>query len=500
MAKKPDPWLSRRDFIKTIGAGALAVGGGPFFLFPSKFSSQARETTTVNEAAFQELQKQLRGESLRPSDGGYDAARTVWNAMVDRHPALIARCAGVADVIHCVNFARANNLAISVRGGGHNVAGSAVCEGGIMLDLSRMKSVRVDPASRTARAEPGLVWGEFDRETQAFGLATTGGICSITGIAGLTLGGGYGWLMHKYGLALDNLVSVDVVGADGQLRKASATENADLFFGVRGAHSNFGVVTSLEYRLHPVGPIVLAGMVLHPLEKAREAMKFYHEFTSKAPDEMSAWAAFFTTPDGHPMFAILACYAGTVEAGEKFVRPLKDFGPPAADMIQPMPYVKLQSIMDAAFPQGRYNYWKAHLLRELNDDAIGRLVDGFKTVASPYSSVLIEQLGGAMSRVPKDQTAFGNRTSPYDLVIMPMWSNPAESEKHIRWADDLWKVMQPFSSGGVYVNYLGNEDEERVRAAYGTNYERLVALKNKYDPTNLFRYNQNIRPTVQKNS
>jgi FAD/FMN-containing dehydrogenase len=493
MPKKSGSGISRRDFLKTTGAGALTARLGPFFGFPER-------APVLGEAAVQDLKKQLRGELLRPGDGGYDAARRVWNGMIDKRPALIARCAGVADVINSVNFTRAHNLLASVRGGGHNVAGNAVCDGGIMLDLSRMKSVRVDPVSRTARAEPGLVWGEFDRETQAFGLATAGGICSETGIAGLTLGGGYGWLMRKYGLALDNLVSVDVVGADGQLRKASSTENADLFFGVRGAHSNFGVVTSLEYRLHPVGPTVLAGMVLHPLEKAREALKFYHEYTDKTPDEMSAWAVLLTSLDGHPMLAILACHIGPVEAGEKVVQPLKEFGPPVADMIQPMPYVKFQSLLDESFPRGRYNYWKSNLLRELNGDAIDRLVEGFKGVTSPYSSVLIEQLGGAVSRVRKDETAFNHRTSPYDLVIMPMWTDPAGSEKHIRWADELWRAMQPFSSGGVYVNYLGNEGEERVKAAYGTNYERLVTLKNKFDPMNLFRFNQNIRPTVRKSS
>ncbi len=493
MPSKSRSRTSRRDFVKTTGAGVLTAGLGPFFL-------PLERTPVVSEAAVLELKKQLRGELLRPGDGGYNAARSVWNAMVDRRPALIVRCAGAADVISCVNFARTNNVPVSVRGGGHNVAGSAVCDDGIMLDLSRMKSVRVDPVSRTARTEPGVLCGEFDRETQAFGLATTGGICSETGIAGVTLGGGFGWLMRKYGLALDNLMSVDVVSADGQLRKASSTENADLFFGVRGAQSNFGVVTSLEYQLHPVGPTVLAGMVLHPLDKAREALKFYCEYNSKAPDEMSASASLLTSPDGHPMLAILACYVGPSEAGEKVVRPLKEFGPPVADMIQPMPYVKFQTMFDGGNPRGRYNYWKMHFLREFNDDAIDRLVEGFKSVTSPYSSVLIEHLDGAISHVRRDETAFSHRTAPYDIVIMPKWTDPLESEKHVKWADELWKAMLPFSSGGVYVNALGNEGEERVKAAYGANYERLVALKNKYDPMNLFRFNQNIRPTIRKSS
>ncbi len=452
--------------------------------------------TVLKEAVIEDLRGSLRGELLCSSDEGYDAARLLWNAMFDKRPALIVRCADVSDIISAVNFARTHRISVAVRGGGHNVAGSGACEGGLMLDMARMKNVRVDAVNRTARAEPGLTWGEFDRETQAFGLATTGGICSETGIAGVTLGGGFGWLMRKHGLALDNLLSVDVVSADGQLRTASATENADLFFGVRGTQSNLGIVTSLEYRLHPVGPTVLAGMVLHPLEKAGEVLRFYRAYTSQAPEEMSAWAALLTSPDGHPMVAILACYIGPTEVGEKVVRPLKEFGPPVADMIQPMPYLTAQSLMDESFPRGRYNYWKSNLLNELSDNAIDALVEGFKEVTSPYSSVLIEQLGGAVSRVGKEETAFPHRAAPYDLVIMPMWTDPAESAQHIQWADELWQAMQPFSSGGVYVNYLSNEGEERVRAAYGANYERLVTLKNKYDPMNLFGCNQNIKPTV----
>lgn len=450
----------------------------------------------LGESIVEELRESLRGALLLPGGNEYNEARALWNASFDKRPALIVRSAGVADIISSVNFARTHSLPVAVRCGGHNVAGNGACDGGLMLDLSRLKSVRVDPVNRTARAEPGLIWGEFDRETQAFGLATTGGICSATGIAGVTLGGGFGWLMRKHGLALDNLVSVDIVSADGQLRTASATENADLFFGVRGTHSNFGVVTSLEYRLHPVGPTVLAGMVVHPLEKGREVLRFYREYTGQAPDELSAWAALLTSPDGHPLVAILACYLGPGEQGEKALRPLKEFGPPMMDMIQPMPYVKAQSLIDESFPKGRYNYWKSNLLSELSDGTIDALVEGFAAVASPYSSVLIEQLGGAMSRVGKDETAFNHRDAPYDLVIMPMWSDSVESDQHIRWADELWRAVQPSSAGGVYVNYLGNEGEERVKAAYGTNYERLVALKHKYDPTNLFRFNQNIRPNV----
>jgi FAD/FMN-containing dehydrogenase len=493
MPKSSGSWTSRRDFIKATGAGALSVGLGPLFL-------PRQPAQIMAETVHQELKNQLHGDLLRPGDAAYDTARTVWNAMVDRHPALIVRCAGVADVINSVNFARQNNLPVSVRGGGHNVAGNAVGDDGIMLDLSRMGSVRVDPVRRTARAEPGLTWGEFDRETQAFGLATTGGACSQTGIAGVTLGGGQGWLMRKYGLALDNLLSADVLTADGQLRKVSAAENADLFFGIRGAQSNFGVVTSFEYRLHPVGPKVMGGMVLYPLQKAKDVLKSYRKFNSEAPEEMSTWATLGTLPDRHPIVSIAACYIGSAEAAEKVVRPLKEFGSPIADMIQPMPYVRLQSMFDGSVPPGRFYYSKGEILRELSDGAIDALVDGLKQVSSPYSSVLVVQLGGAIKRFGKDGTALKLRVSPYNLVIQPAWSDPAESERQIRWADELWKAMQPFSSGGVYVNDLGNEGEERVRAAYGANYERLVALKNKYDPANLSRFNQNIRPTFRKSS
>jgi FAD binding domain len=353
---------------------------------------------------------------LGPGEAGYDRARSLWNAAVDRRPALVVRCAGAADVVRAVDFARERTLPVAVRGGGHNVAGSGACDGGLLLDLSRMKGLRVQPARRTARAEPGLTWGEFDRETQAFGLATTGGVCSEAGIAGVTLGGGFGWLMRRHGLTVDNLLSVDVVGADGRLRTASATEHADLFFGVRGAHSNFGVVTSLEYRLHPVGPTVLAGMVLHPLERGREVLRFYRDYTSRAPDELGAWAALLTAPDGHPMVALLACYSGPAGTGEEVVRPLRTFGPPVADLIRPMPYVAAQALIDASFPRGRLNYWRSSLLRALSDDAIDTLLGGFGEVASPYSSVLIEQLGGAVRRARPDATAFPHRDAPYDLV------------------------------------------------------------------------------------
>ncbi len=446
------------------------------------------------EGSADTLRMAVPGGVFAAGEQGFDEARELWNALHDRMPALVVRCSGARDVVHAVNFARENELPVAVRGGGHNVACSGSCDGGLMIDLSPMKAMTVDPELRLASAEPGLTWGEFDRQTQAFGLAATGGICSQTGIGGVTLGGGFGWLMRKHGLALDNVVSMDAVTADGTLRKVTATENSDLFFGLRGSQSNLGIVTRFEFRLHAVGPMVLAGMVLHPLNRGGEVLRFYREFTAEAPDEMSAWAAMLTSPDGHRMVAILACYVGDPAAGEKALEPLRTFGPPVADMIQARPYVEAQRLIDEAFPRGRFNYWKSSLLRALDDGAIDALVSGFEQAASPYSSVLIEHLGGAVSRIAPAATAFPHRDAAYDVVIMPMWVDSGESASHIAWADKMWEAVQPASTGGVYVNYLSNEGAERVRMAYGMNYERLSRLKQQYDPTNLFCWNQNIRP------
>ncbi len=419
--------------------------------------------------------------------------------MIDKRPALIVRCAGVDDIVGCIDFARSHYLLVAIRGGGHNVAGNAVCDGGIVIDLSRMKSVRVHPATRTALAEAGTTLGEFDRQTQAFGLATTGGIVSTTGIAGLTLGGGIGWLMGKFGLACDNLLSVDIVTADGRLLKSSATENPDLFWGVRGGGGNFGVVTSFEYRLHPVGP-VLGGAVQHPLKKAKEALKFFRDFTSTTPDELTLQAGFSTGADGEPVFGISVCYTGSIEEGEKILRPLRAFGPPQANRIRPMAYTERQQLSDAKFPAGFQNYWKSNFLRILSDDAIEIMTDQFATVPSKDAVVFMEHMGGKVRRINPDETAFNYRDVSYNFTILGIWPDPSERERNIQWVRELWQAMQPFSSGGVYVNYLGQETEEghkRVRAAYGpSKYQRLAALKNKYDPTNLFRLNQNIRPTV----
>ena len=455
--------------------------------------------TVIEDTAVEDFKSSLRGSLLRTGDEGYDEARKVWNGMIDKRPAAIAQCSGMADVINSVDFARANNLLVSVRGGGHNIPGSSVCDGGIMIDLAGMKSVRVDPASRTARAEPGVNWAEFDHETQAFGLATPGGTVSNTGIAGLTLGGGIGWLSAKYGLTCDNLLSADVVTADGRLLTATATENEDLGWGIRGGGGNFGIITSFEYQLHPVGPTVLAGLVIHPFEKAKEVLRFYSEFSRNTPDEMNTMGALITSPEGHPAVAIIVCHIGPMEEAEKAVRPLREFGHPVADLIQPMPYEAVQTtLLDPAAPAGRQYYIKSNFGGIITDDAVDILISRFEQVTSPYSAVMFQQLGNAANRVGNSATVFAHRDALYEWIAMAAWLDPGESEIHIRWARETWETMQPFTSSG-YVNHMGVEAEEgadRIKATYGPNYERLIALKNKYDPTNFFRLNPNIKPTM----
>jgi len=448
------------------------------------------------ESVTQKLKLSLRGELLRPGDETYDETRRVWNGMIDHRPALIARCAGTADVIETVTFARDHDLLVSVRGGGHNIAGKAVCTGGLMIDLSRMRSVAVDPLNRTARVEGGATLGELDGATQASGLATTAGVVTHTGVAGLTLGGGVGRLARKYGLACDNLLSVDLVTTDGQVVRSSVTEDSDLFWGVRGAGANFGVATSFQFQLHPVGPGVLGGVVVHPLEKAREALRFYYEYSHSAPDELSADAFFLTSPDGDPVFAISVCYIGPMEQGERVLEPLRRFGPPLADEVGPVAYTDLQAAGDAFFPIGLHYYWKSHFLEEIAEDAIEATVSHFARVPSPRSLIVFQQFGGAVSRVAHSQTAFRHRNAQYDNFAASIWTDPREVEMHQQWVREWWDMMSAFSIGAEYVNNLGEEGEDRVRAAYGDNYERLVALKNTYDPTNVFRLNANIQPSA----
>jgi FAD/FMN-containing dehydrogenase len=450
----------------------------------------------LEEATVQKLADSLRGPLLGPGEPGYDEARKVWNGMIDRRPALIARCAGVADVIAAVGFARAHDLLVSVRGGGHKITGNAVCDGGLMIDLSGMKSVRVDPARRTARAEAGLTWGEYNHETQAFGLASTGGVVSTTGIAGLTLGGGLGWLMGKHGLSCDNLLSADLVTADGQFLTASADQHPDLFWGLRGGGGNFGVVTSFEYRLHPVGP-VLAGMVLHPMAKAREVLRFYRDYARSCPDALTAFAALMTSHDGDPVVAIVVGYIGDLAEGEALVAPVRKFGSPLVDTIAPMSYVQLNQMFDAAFPYGGVQrYWKSSFLKQLGDDVLEILIDRAATMRSPMSMVGFFHVHGAATRVDPNETAFGLRADQWDYDVISQWNDPGESAGHIQWTREFWTAVKPFATGEVYVNHLDAEEGTRIRAAYSDNFGRLVALKNKYDPTNLFRLNQNIKPTL----
>jgi FAD/FMN-containing dehydrogenase len=447
----------------------------------------------ISPSAIDEFRTSLRGPSFCPGEKGYDEARKIHNAMIDRHPAIIARCAGAADVIAAVKFAREQDLLVSVRGGGHSIAGKAICDGGLLIDLSGMKSIRVEPAKGTVRAEPGLTLGEFDRETQAFDLATTMGVVSRTGISGLTLGGGIGWLARKYGLACDNLISADVVAADGRMLTASATENDDLFWGLRGGGGNFGVVTSLEFRLHQLGP-VLGGGVFYPAEKAREVLRFYRDFARSSPDELSTQAATVTLPEVGRMVGIAGCYCGPIAEGEKLLKPLRAFGPPAVDLFASMPYVQLQSMLDPFFPPGRHAYTKANFLKDLSDGAIDAFA-AHATAPSPYTSGVLEHLGGAFSRVPPGDTAFAHRNYPYNFSIWSNWLDPADSEKNIQWTRGFWDAMQPFMVAGAYVNYLEDEADPLARDAYGPNYHRLVSLKNKYDSTNFFRMNHNIKPS-----
>jgi FAD/FMN-containing dehydrogenase len=448
------------------------------------------------DADAREFKRSLRGEVVLPGDAGYDDARSIWNGSVDKRPAVIARCADAADVAASLAFARENGLSLSVRGGGHSAAGSALCDEGLTIDLTRMKAVEVDAERRIARADGGLLLGDLDRATQAHGLATTAGVVSHTGIAGLTLGGGIGYLGRQHGLTCDNLLGVDLVAADGRRLRASADENPDLFWGVRGGGGNFGVVTSFEYRLHPVGPTVLAGNVVHPVARARDVLRFYSDFSLKAPDELATNAVLRATPEGEPIVAIAVCYAGRLEDGEKAIEPLRSFGAPLEDDISEIAYTEFQTVLDDVFAAGQQYYWRSRLIRQISDGLIDALLDHFARVPSPQSLVVFQQTGGAASRIGPEETAFFHRDSQYDLIMASIWTDPRDSEANVRWARAVGDAVAPFGSEGVYVNNVIDEGREQVRATYGGNYDRLVALKNEYDPTNLFRLNANIEPSV----
>jgi FAD/FMN-containing dehydrogenase len=448
------------------------------------------------EEALRDLAGRLQGALIEPGAEGYDQARHVFNAMIVRYPALVIRCASPTDVVQGVNFARTHTLPLSMKGGGHSVAGSAVCEGGVMLDLSSMKAVRVDPEQRIAVADAGLTLAEFDQATQAHGLATTLGVVSMTGIAGLTLGGGIGWLNGKYGLSCDNVLSAEIVVADGRLLTASAEQNPDLFWAIRGGGGNFGVVTSFTYKLHPVSTI-LGGGVTYPAERAHATLKHYHAIARSCPDELSTAASIGRNPEGQAVVSVAVCYCGPLEEGERVVRPLREFGPPIAGGIGAMSYTAMQTGADGGFPRGRRHYWKASFLRDLTDDAIATILRFAVDIPSPYSGIGLQQMTGVASRVDPTATAFAHRARQYDFLVLSQWDDPAADERNITWTRALFKAMQPYLEHGVYVNDLNEEREEgqeRIRSAYGANYERLAAIKSAYDPTNLFRLNHNIKP------
>ncbi|HEY2953996.1 MAG TPA: FAD-binding oxidoreductase [Candidatus Eisenbacteria bacterium] len=470
------------------------------------FKTSSGAATPLSSEALDLVRGRLRGALCLPGEPGYEQARTIWNAMIDRHPAAIVRAAGAADVIAGVDFARQHGLLLAVRGGGHNIAGNAVCEGGLMIDLTPMKSVRVDPAARTARVEPGVTLGELDRETQAFGLATPVGVNSTTGIAGLTLGGGFGWTSRKYGLAIDNLLAADVVTAAGELLHASEKENPDLFWAIRGGGGNFGIVTSFEFRLHPMGPEVLSGLVVHPIAKAQELLRAYRKLAADAPDELAIWFVLrkapplpFLAPEWHgkEIVAFAACYNGNLEAGQKALQPLRSLGKPVADVIAPHPFTAWQTVLDPLLTPGMRNYWKSHSFTAVSDGAIDVLIDSAMKLPSPDCEIAFAQLGGAINRVPAGATAYPHRDLQFALNVHTRWGDRSQDKECVAWARQLFDRMAPHATGGVYVNFMPEDETQRVRAgAYGPNYDRLAKIKAKYDKNNLFRQNQNIQPAA----
>jgi FAD/FMN-containing dehydrogenase len=455
-------------------------------------SVQQQTTAVLGDATVEELRRQVRGAVIQHGDPEYDSARQLWNGRIDKHPALIVRCAGAGDVIQAVLFARSHDLEVAVRGGGHSAIGLSLSDGGLVIDLSRMKGIRVDPMKRTARAEAGLLLGEFIQETQLFGLATTTGIVSHTGLSGLTLGGGMGWLAGKYGLTIDNLLAVDVITADGEMVAASAMEHPDLFWAIRGGGGNFGVVTSFELQLHPVGP-VLAGMVVHPLMRAKEVLRFYRDFIHDCPDELTVRAGIITTPDGHPAIGLIPVYSGDLAKGERVLAPLRRFASPVMDAVHPMSYLESISMLDAMNPRGWKYSQRANSLLELSDGAIDVIVEYGAKRTSLRSVALVEHFHGAAARIDRGATAFARRHEHLSVDGIAVWTE-GPSEQHIAWSHAFADNMKPFAEAGLYVNFLGDEGQERVRASYGSNYSRLAAIKRHYDPTNFFHLNQNIVP------
>jgi FAD/FMN-containing dehydrogenase len=465
-----------------------------------QLASPAGMSVDVPVEAVNALRGRLRGPALLSGDPGYDDARSVWNAMIDKRPGLIVRCAGVADVLQATRFARDHGLLIAVKGGGHNIAGSAVCDGGLMLDLSPMKSVHVDPWNRIARVEPGVTLGELDRETQAFGLATPLGINSTTGVAGLTLGGGFGWLSRSFGHSIDNLVSADVVTATGELVRASGEDNTDLFWGLRGGGGNLGVVTSFTFRLHPVGPEVLAGLIVYPFERAVDLLKAYRSFVESAPDTLTVWVVLRKAPPlpflpadvhGKEVVVLPMLYAGDIGEGLRVIEPLRHFGRPVGEHLGPQPFTAWQSAFDPLLTPGARNYWKSHDFSELSDPAIDLIVKYAGVLPTPECEIFVAHLDGAAGRV-----AYPHRNARFVLNVHTRWRDAGRDAECKTWARRFFEETAPHATGGVYVNFLGADEQDRVRAAYGSNYKRLAALKAKYDPSNVFQVNLNVKPSA----
>jgi FAD/FMN-containing dehydrogenase len=456
-----------------------------------------RSKPAIDASLIEAFKPEFRGQLILPGDANYDAARRIWNGSIDKYPGAIARCSGAADVVAAVKFARANDLLVSIRGGGHNVAGRALCDDGLVIDLSAMKGVVVDPQSRTVRVQGGATLGDVDRETHAYGLAVPTGVMSKTGIAGLTLGGGVGWLVRKYGLTCDNLVSCEVVTAEGQLVTASETVNPDLYWGMRGGGGNFGIVTSFQYRLHPVS-FVLGGLMLYPRDQAGAVFRNYRAFMTTAPEEVTAYGGLIWTPEGAPVIAIAMCYCGDLAEGERVLKPLRGFGTPILDAVQPMPFPAMQQLFEGGFPDGTRNYWKSTFLTSLSDGALDIIIDHGNRCPSPLSGLVIEFYGGAATRVPPDATAFAQRQAEYNIVISAQWMDSAEDDRHIGWARDLWHALKPHSSGGQVLTLTSDTGDEASRAGFGGNYARLALLKGKYDPTNFFSLNQNVTPAREQ--
>ncbi|HEX7079241.1 MAG TPA: FAD-binding oxidoreductase [Candidatus Eisenbacteria bacterium] len=458
--------------------------------------------TTLDSAALDALRGAMRGAVLRPGDAGYEEARRIWNAMIDRRPALIARCEGTADVLAAVSFARRHKLRIAVRGGGHNIAGNAVCDDGLVIDLSPMRSVRVDPVAKRAVAGGGTLLGDFDHETQAFGLAAPVGINSTTGLAGLTLGGGFGWLSRRFGLAVDNLIAADVVTADGKLLRASAKENPDLFWGLRGGGGNLGIVTSFEFKLHPVGPEVTAGLIVFPLQQGKKVLEKYRAFALKMPKDLNVWVVMRKAPPlpflpshvhGTNVVVLALCATGEGAKADRAVARLRRFGKPVGEHVGRMPFVAWQKAFDPLLTPGARNYWKSHNFTELNDEVLGHLIDFAGRVPSPHCEVFVGALGGQVNKVAADATAYPHRDAEFVMNVHGRWETAAEDDRCIGWARELFRATAP-SASGVYVNFMTQEETDRVRAAYGPNYDRLAKIKAKYDPKNVLCMNQNVKP------